>query len=275
MAATVTGDRVASLGGDRTQGGHRTYQRVIRVATNNRMDGPLTVRTAAGVPQIGTAFSFGTDADPTAFVRRILVRQVSKYIWEVTCDYSSQDYDPVQDVANPLMRPPRRQWGSVGFSQGLYEDLDGNAVVNSRGEPYDPPVERERSIQVYTVVRNEPFFDAMSAYQYADAVNSDQFLHAPPGYAKFSHPQAEDHYENGVAYWQVRYEILLHPLGWDERRLDEGVDTKADSDGTKYTVMVPLDGAGDKLSEGEITAGNYVYNTFRRYRRMPFAVWGL
>ncbi|MGE5608329.1 MAG: hypothetical protein ACM359_03665 [Bacillota bacterium] len=54
-------------------------------------------------------------------------------------------------------------------------DAEGNAIVNSTGEPAANGVYREETLVSLTVARTEPYYDIFWALQYIDHVNEDSF----------------------------------------------------------------------------------------------------
>src|SRR5262249_15878222 len=90
--------------------------------------------------------------------------------------------------AGPLFKRPDVRWGFANFQRpGIWTiDNPSRAIVNSAGEPFDPPVEIDDSRLVLTLVRNEPAFAPLTSLLYKDAINSDTFLGAAPGLAKIA-----------------------------------------------------------------------------------------
>src|SRR5581483_6338239 len=122
----------------------REYARVFRVVTSNSLDGALVAETAVD-PFNGTAIpnlfaSYiepnGTTFDLTAIARKIDVVQDDSdpNTWLVTVS------NP-----NPLLRPSEIKWSFAQFQRIADVDIYGAAVVNSAGEAFDPPAEKDDS----------------------------------------------------------------------------------------------------------------------------------
>lgn len=275
--------RTASFGID----GSREYTRVFRVRMSRAGDGCLTAVMAPGIPPLGLNYATTIEYDLGAICRSLEPRQISKYVYEVTAKYSSKPSDSEEQDPNPLLRPPDIAWSKATYGKPLAKDLDGKPVVNSAGQPYDPPVEIERTRQVLTITRNELAYDYDLAEEYADALNSDTFYGKPAGRAKFAMPVATWKWENGYEYWQVTYQIDFHPEGWALLLLDQGSYELVDGpDSTKvrkpivdsgvtHSGLVLLDGEGGRLAQSEIDAGNCFWRTPKAFEEKPFAPWGL
>src|SRR5579884_2127166 len=246
----------------------REYARVFRVVTSNSLDGALVAETAVD-PFNGTAIpnlfaSYiepnGTTFDLTAIARKIDVVQDDSdpNTWLVTVSYSNRTDLPELGNPNPLLRPSEIKWSFAQFQRIADVDIYGAAVVNSAGEAFDPPAEKDDSRPVLVVTRNEAGFDPGIAYLYRDAVNSDAFFGAPPGTAKIQAIEATRHYENNFFYWQVTYTIHFRPDGWNLNLLDQGfnyLDTDGktkllirDKNGAAVSKAVPLNGVGASLT---------------------------
>lgn len=259
----------------------RTYQSVYVVETDSQYTGPVAV--AAAVPvllgsqwqyPVGSAVS-PTEFDDFAYCQQVDCRQDSEdgRQWEVTCSYGP--WDPTQWPESPLDQPPRVQWSSVQWTEPLLEDNQGNAVVNSAGDRYDPPLERDRSRMVLTVSRNEPSFDPSTAELYTDAVNTDSFYQYDPGQCKVAKIAGERLFDNTIGwYWQVDYEVHTHPEGWTKKTLDcgfnqvvGGVKKAIQVDGKAAQDAQLLDGGGLALAQGSAP----FVQEYHVYKEMDFA----
>ena len=76
--------------------------------------------------------------------------------WVVTVEYAP--YDPTQFPENPLNHPIKISWGENRFEQTCFEDRNGNPVVNSAGDYFDPPIAIDDSRPTLRIVRNEPSY---------------------------------------------------------------------------------------------------------------------
>jgi hypothetical protein len=171
-------------------------------------------------------------------------------------------------------------WLSFGqFETVPYQDKDGSPVVNSAGDPFDPPLMRDDSRPILTYKRNQALFIPSMAQQYRDAVNSDSLLGADPKTVKIADVQCEMALDpiigvyNRVS-WEFHFASL--PNGWKFSVLDQGCkQLNSDSSsqevinffGTPTNSPVLLDGNGSPLPPGE----DPVFLTFEGYDELSFA----
>ena len=265
--------------GTRTEGGKRTYRAMYVVVTDDINDGPLTVRMAAGIPQIGDSYSLGNDYDPTAFVKSITPTRKGENskVWEVVVEWSE-----LAKVDNPLNRPAKKNWGFEQAGKVAWQDIDGKAILNSAGDYFDPPIEIEDSRPLLTVVRNDATFDPLLAIDYQDAVNEDRFLIANPGQCKVAGIEASEEEENDVKFWRVVFHFAFRREGWLAEPLDQGryatVDANGaaqkrtpipDKAGDPVTDPVPLDGKGAELVDATPETAKFL--KFTVYKKRLFS----
>lgn len=274
----IIGERVGSRSGSRAIGRKRSYTRVLIVETDQTGAGPLTIRSLAGIPKLYDTYASGDEADASARCKSITPRQISKFIWEVTCVYETLDSEDPQE--NPLNRPYEVSWSGSRYSKPVYKDIaTGRAIASSAGQPFDPPPEADNTRLVLSVARNEASFNHLLASLYADAVNSDQFFGAAPGYVKSACPKSQLVHEEDWHYWRTTYEFEFHPDGWNARPLDAGtyyLDSEGNkvlpaADGTNMAAEILLNGSGGELASG----GTPFFHDYQIYRRLPFASLGL
>lgn len=287
MSVVRVVDKYASRGGSATVHGRRQYTRILLFECDSTADNEQTI-FAGGAP-----FKYeGYPGDAGALCKKVEPKRGDTLanghvIWEAVCHYDSQLEEPDQDEENPLDRPQIESASGAIFTETQFEDLEGNAYVNSagaavggrrRGDPLDPPPLVEVTHTILTIQRNEATFDLGLAHYYRNKVNSDAFYGAGPKYAKVASIGAHGpQYENGVTFYVVTYEIHFNPNKWIPTKiLDAGpryIDDNAalvhvtDDNGTQSTIPVLLDGNGQKLADG--AAPHYV--EFRQYQLAPFS----
>ena len=277
MAVTVLGERAKDRKAKINDKGEREYRRVfVARSTNKLADGPRTIRTASGIPQIGTTYAVSaTDTDNGARVVDISPRPLDDggYNWEVDVTYSSK-FDDSAALNNPLSMPAEFSGGFARYSVPLVKDImTGAAVVNSAGEPFNPPVEIDDSRPVFTIRRNEAAYNLQRAIDYQDSVNTDLFLGIAPGLVKISNISFVRKTHNAAFYYEITYEFECRREGWGISILDIGLNEKYPPPATVLVPMtdtngVPqlLDGTGRKLAIGAAPQ----YRTFIGYKRLPF-----
>jgi len=269
------------------QGG-RTYRRKFDVYTDDKATEQSEVRQAVGVPRIGDIYP----EDTGATVIGLQVEQEPNHdkLWHVTANYSTDtgNQNTGAEEENPLDRPAELEWSFVQFTKIAETDLNGEALLNSSGEIFDPPPEMDDSRPVLRIARNEAAFSAALAVDFMDAVNLDAFFGGQPGQVKVASISAVRQFENDVAFWRVVYEFHYRRELWDLRVLDQGfhtfdgvtldvirelVNNVDDGPGTFQPVQKPerLDGMGGRLAPPEAS----VYLPYQVYKNRTFADLGL
>lgn len=299
---SVTFVRVLKRGRSGTRelgGGKRTYTQVFLVGTDSPLDGSQIARTAIDpkggpvIPQPGTFYVAGNEFDLGCFIKSVEAHEVGEtgMLWEVSVTADSEMPDPPRDQENPLDRPPEVSWSFAQFQRVAEKDMAGNAILNSAGQPFDPPIQVDDSRPVCDIERNEDTFDPNIVFAYKDAINSDALdiggLTVLPGQAKMSNIGARRQFENSQYYWKVNYQIQVKADGWALSILDQGWYKTGnngkptpclDDQGNEVTSPVLLDGNGGQLTLPPAPAGQPggpFFKTFDVYPELPFAALAL
>jgi hypothetical protein len=235
------------------------------------MDGPYAVGSDANLPVIG---SLHPD-DMQAWCVSLRVENSNPWKgWTVTAEYTSER----EITEDPTAEPAAITWSSEQFQRPVIYDNSGNAVVNSAGDPFDPPVMMDDSRPVVTISKNLAVVPAwILAYQ--DAVNSDAFyvdgITVGAGLAKVqSVTVGEVQRRNNISFRVVNLVIHLERNGWLVEAQDVGFrelgyggrqNILNDVDSERPSAPVPLDGAGahivDPTSATNVTMSFSVYAT--------------
>ena len=120
---------------------------------------------------------------------------------------------PYEAAADPLGEPADISWSSSERQVAYDMDLQDPpvAVVNSMGEPFDPPLTRVVGDPVLTIERNQAAYEPEDQLTYGDSVSSEPFWGAHAGRARLLTMQARTvnpGYGRSL-YWRVRYEIAF------------------------------------------------------------------
>lgn len=218
--------------------------------------------------------------------------------WIVTCNYdnTTSEQDAEDAEKSPLDRRTKFHLEFTGYSRVLERDIDGNPIVNTVGDPFEDPLEEEDERPVLVARKN---YDAsllgplMSLIvDYRGAVNTDEFISAPPGSVRIAKVQmGELQIENDVEFYAVswyfefkeEYEGLSPetvegtPEAWDRLVLNQGYRAYRTANDPETVYEIP-DKKEKKLKEdGRVfgTDEGYFYRTFRTKKRRPFSVLGL
>ncbi len=218
---------------------------------------------------------------------RVLPKQDRKspLHWVVTAEYSSEYLSKKekdeQQYTNPTDRPATIKWSTAKYNKPAVRDINGNLILNSAGQPFDPPAEKDCSRWTATISKNLEDVPSF-ILDYCDAINSDEFtiqgLNVLPGVAKImtieigdeQSAQISDHEE--ITYYVFTYTVEFRsalvmvngvriPEGWTLYLLDQGyhqidpndstkrIAIKDDSVPAKFTTKPwPLNGSGARLA---------------------------
>lgn len=225
---------------------------------------------------------------------------VAANCWLVTCEYdnSLSEEDAEDSQETPLERRVKFHIEFSSATKVLDRREDGIPIVNTVGDPFDPPLDDEDDRFVLVAKKNYAASDLNSLMQlmadYRNSVNSDTFRGLPPGSWRFVVPQmTELQSENGVEFYTVswrfeakdEYEISDpstvegSPEPWDRVVLNTGYNalTEANMDDTKHALLdkEPRKLKADGTVFEESDSPNYYYRTFKTKKRRPFSAIGI
>jgi len=250
----------------------RTYSRQWIVETDSATDDAVTVENGW---VIVTGISAGTahPSDAGAIAKEISTSCDSDdgKTWTVTCSYGPWD----ESEKNPLLQPTDIQWSFNQYEKIVDSDILNDAIVNSAGDPFADPVTIDDSRLVLNVTRNEATFPVSVALAYVNSVNSDSWYGGNPRQWRCSNISATKQYDAEYgAYYQVSYSFDFRVETFDHvildrgtRELDAGNLRAIYISGSPVTDPVLLDGAGERLPEGDPPH----YLTFRCYDELPYS----
>lgn len=278
----------------------RKYARTFQVFCNNINTRALEVRLAAGVPRLFDYYITSSEFDLGARARNIDVVQDTLYPlrWEVTVSYDSISIDPTKiatpnqtsgssqggGAKSPEQKPPQYSWDFTRQARAISKDLDGKAILNSAGDPFDPPIEIDDCRPILTVEQTLLTFDVNLAMQYYDTVNSDTFLGFSPGQAKCNGRKGTSRFEENKFVWTVTTEIHFRRDNWIPLEIiDRGFHYLDGTPPKKILFRDPTDDqpmATPQLLNGNggigpIAGTDAQFQQFRVFQSLPFAALGL
>lgn len=280
MAATVRSEDPSARTATNDMG-KRTYTRAWTVVTSSRTDDAYAVGSASGLPLIGNTHP----SDANAFCQQLAVTQKSGWrVWTVTATYSTER----ELNTNPTSDPAIINWGSEQFQKPAVFDRNGNLIVNSAGDPFDPPLMMDDSRRIVTVQKNLAVVPTW-ILDYQDAVNSDTFtidgVSIGVGLAKMQAVTVGPvERRSSTVFRTVNFTIHLQRDGWAMQPLDAGFREFVSTDsvpepelknilnrGDQQPVAapVPLDGEGKALDNP--TPTNCVFLTYHVYKTRAFS----
>jgi len=261
--------------------GQRTYTRTFLVVTDDPDIGAGVVREAVGIAR-GQTYETSTEYDNFAFCKSISAscKDDDGKGWTVTVSYGPPEAGQENPTENPLAAPASVAWSFAQFERPVDKTVDGEAIVNSAGDPFANEIMRDDSRPVFSYSRNEASFNASLAYSYRDTVNSDSFMGAGPGQVKVSNISGARQYDaNYGYYWQVTYEFQFSADGFEKKIVSAGLREKND-DGKLENILVQgkeindpalLDKKGKKVPPG----GPPHIHEFKVYNETSFSAFNI
>ncbi len=249
----------------RNSRGVRTYQRKFILETTSKTEDEYDVGSHASLPNIGDLHP----SDTGAWCEELEVVQKEGWkVWEVTARYTSEwDLSQVHIT-----------WDTEQFQRPAVMDKDGDGVLNSAGDPFDPPAMMDDSRRVATVTKMMTSVPSW-ILDYQDAVNSDTFtidgISVAIGKAKVQRVSVSDvRVINATNYREVTLQIQFQVDGWALQVLDAGFRDSSfrvlrNNDGTKPTAPIPLNGSGAALNSSN--PADAVFRSFQVYNALPFS----
>lgn len=195
----------------------RNFVRCFLVETNSLLDGPNVAIGSVGINR-GDAYTPPGNQfewDLNSYANRLSATLQDPLWWRVTIEYGpySSLFAGGGPTQNPLLMPIDVSWSVSAHEYPADVDINGNAILNTAGDPYDPPLVEEEKRHILTVVRNEASYDPSLDQVYENAINSDDFAGYAPTYAKVIQivPKSVFHQDVGW-YYQRTYEFeFLNP----------------------------------------------------------------
>lgn len=271
---------------DSLEDGHYRMAAKVNVVVecDSLLDGPTTVLSDSRVPIIGSRYDISSiipneHNNFLVCVKRVPKRQATTPLWTVECSYET--LNPNYNNVNPLLNFPFPEWDFVRFEEVADFDNSGNAVINSAGVPFNPPVTRDRIRPILRVTRNEQTFNPYLAQALIDSINVDEFLLSDPKTVKLSNITPVFKTDPNIGtYWAVTYEFEFK-VGdtWKYEIRDQGlmqlgssgaVVAILDANGQPVTEPQLLDGTGHAIPPGADAASSAVKLPFDIYNEYGF-----
>lgn len=280
-----------------TPDGGRTYTAELEVLTDAPEIGGKAVVDALNLfatmtyrwPFVGTATESdercaltSVDAEPTTGDRKQ---------WRVTLQFQPRSWEgdqkgPVDEDGNrdPFQARPTLRTRSEVEEIAALKDRDGVPILNTAGDPFDPPLPRNRRTIVFEITRLERYFDPDLIDQYEDAVNATEWLGRPAESFKVLSITGDCNWVDDVGgyAWTVVYtigyrkpvETSAGPVsGWADLVLNAGLRQKVAGARKQITVdnapvasPVPLKADGTAAAP----ADDPVYLTFKLCQTADF-----
>lgn len=212
--------------------------RVFLIVTDSKYDDDATILASPSVVQLGATHP--NNVNMWCRSRTCAQFEGSTY-WLLTCEYSNRieisSSDPADDAAEIT-------WTTEQFQIVAEKDRNGEGVLNSAGDPFDPPPMRDFSRRVVTIRKNVQSVPSW-ILDYEDAVNSAPFtvggLTIGAEKAKMQRVDiGPAQIRNNITYYPLTFELHLSRDGWDLKPLDQGF-RELDGSGDLQQILNPSD----------------------------------
>jgi hypothetical protein len=233
--------------------------------------------------QKGIRLGVALAEDTAAFCVDVSTVRAGIVEWIASCTFSTAR-DLVEVQSGSTQDPVEIEWGTEEFQVPAITDKDGNKILNTAGDPFDPPAfidDSRIAITIRTTVSSVPSY----VLNYRNRVNSSSFtIDGQSIAARRALVRriliGKEYLRNTGTARDVSITMHLAETTWDVVLLDRGFRKLDPSDVTKRVLItnddstlpsapVLLDGAGDVLSNpSSVTA---VTLPFRVYKEAAFA----
>jgi hypothetical protein len=277
MPATILGERSEARSSVRSSGGipvlDEAYHYLVR--TTNVAEDRLTVLSAPGLPQVGATVS----SNGAAICRSVdaVRRPEQRTLWDVTATFSSEvdERQTTQAVSgDPTLWVPIYETKFERFQEILTEDVDGDAIANSAGQPFETGILRSRFILIWEFYQFEAA--TITDEQVLDRneiVNLEIFKGKAVNTLLCTVMSSVVGFYYGARRRLTRYAIRYNSKTWKHKRLDVGTAYLSDNKHKPYlddngnVILGGLNGAGGKVPVGDKPA----ILEFDQYPQVAFA----
>lgn len=250
----------------------RTAERTFFGITDDAFTSAMEVIDHPDVPRWGDRYVGPDDIRTNITVAEITVDQHpdDNKTWRIVVKYTSRlDTHPYQGTGdsggkggnpkeepNPTARPPQINYSSVKRQRPLEKDTDGNPVVNSAGDPFDPPLTYEEVLTGMTITANWLFFDPNLISAFTNAVNSTGWWGAAAKTWRCADLGASLEYEQGLFFYKVTGKFEYKSDKWNPVKvLNIGHRALDPTNPDGYLRIT--DGQGGTLARGLLDADGF------------------
>lgn len=226
----------------------------------------IQAQIAPGIPQLNT----GYPGKPQLKSLLPVVSSGGYGLYEVTVRYAIPPAGNWQEQEiNPVDRATRIRWEIGNSSEPIDLALDASnqwavPILNSAGDPYDPPIHEDFGTLFLHVYKFVTDFDLIMAMNYRNAVNTDAFTvlgrySVSPGQSRCVLMGIPADYNINATWVEAQLTLEFRADGFDRRLLDKGyrgwqevsgTTSSApftDVSGNNVTAPILLDGTGKPL----------------------------
>ncbi len=219
-----------------------SYSVTYNVETDDKSDSPVDI-AADFTYSVGDSF----EGYPVTDIA-ITESQEDGFSWDVAITYGGENTD------NPLDEPASYSISYSPTEVPVDFDINGDAILNSAGDPFNEICFSEEFRPVISVTKNFATYPAGLAENADRTVNSAAFLGFAAGTVRFVGISGNSQYNETIGtYYSVTIEFAIQPtwkkqiLNQGFRELDGGELVMIQLDGKDISQPVPLKADGTKL----------------------------
>jgi len=250
--------------------GIRTYTTAYRLETDSQDDTAYDVGSHGSLPVIGSTFA----DDAQAYCNNIQITNSAPWKgWTATYEYST---DRQISSTDPEDDEVKVSWTSEVYNEPVFQDVSGNAIVNSAGDYFIDPVPSRDAVhliaKIRANVRSVPSWVLAKQNNVNNNVITIGGLDIAAGLARMSRLEiSERQRRNDIDFYGLSFEVHIHSDGWRVQPMDVGfreleygelIQIK-DTNGDEVTTPVMLDGEG--AAQNNPTPSSAVFGDFEVY----------
>lgn len=241
---------------------NRRYQIIYRVdGQGTQLDPAAAINAVGAIP--GTQYiSYTGTVDLNAYCTGVSNSMVDANgeVHLVTCEFGPAN--PNLIAQNPLDVYPHAKWSTVTFTRPIDITVDGEPIVNTAYDTFDPQIEMEDFRPIMTIFRNEAAVDPITLLSFKNKTNLQPFGGWEAGKVLCTDVRWTDDFNNDIGlFYRVEYDFqfTFDEWGFKKKVMSAGyrelfVNSSDDVDrrqiliqGMAATSPVPLDEDGHKV----------------------------
>lgn len=216
--------------------GYALYTLTIRVFADGN-EGPLTIASAAGLPQWGDPWDYFGEFDefstrtPAVRIERASGTrdQGPATQYDLTFTFTNKPLDPTRQRCNdtpiddPLLEPAKISFDTVQDKEEALYDRFGASITNSAHEVIRGPQNEWDIGRIHiSIEHNSPISEAALCFSMLNSVNEDWLWGCPPRTIRLKKVSIKKAYYGQCYLYFVRtFELEVNWRGWDRDILDE------------------------------------------------------
>ncbi len=248
-----------------------------------------TIANHASTPQLGD--SHPDSSFSICSSRKFNQDANSPLDWLITCQYTT-DWETVETETDPLLFRPQVTWGTQYVQRPLVVDAADSSkkVLNTAGDPFDPPVMTDRPLTTCSISMNVAAIPSW-IFSLRNKVNNAALTIRGVSIAEElallrNLTISDDRYKNGTLYFRVEIELLIDEDGHKVKILNDGLHeldvsrtgtekrTHIMFDGEPISQPIPLDVDGKAISSDDLPDSALILE-FVQYPPADFSVLNL